>query len=159
MFVRLEDIVSDLCDLTLCYFDDFSLQLLLALLPVVEPAGVVLGQPVGVAEHETALAFDPQQSNFLVAVEASLPIGLLLLDWLKTQLFDCFLQFYLGRAQGRRGAARQCFDLFFLFQMLTRPGQEQSYLKQEEQRPPKASEAQKIRHSEHLALSFLLASP
>lgn len=113
--MSLEDTVSDLGDLAFRYFDDFSLEFLLALLSVVEPAGVVLGQPVSVTEHETALAFDPQQSYFLVAVEASLPIGLLLLDRLETQLFHCFLHLQLSSAQGCRGAARQGFDLFFFF--------------------------------------------
>ena len=44
---------------------------------VVEVAAVLLGQSVGVAEHVTALALHPQQSGFLAAAEATLPVLLL----------------------------------------------------------------------------------
>ena len=46
---------------------------------MVEVALVVLGESVPVAVDETAFTLDAQQSNFLPAAEASLPVDLLLL--------------------------------------------------------------------------------
>ena len=60
------------------YFHDFLLQLLLPALLVVNRTLVVLGKSVAVAVHEAALALNAQQTHFLVAVETSLAVLLLL---------------------------------------------------------------------------------
>lgn len=139
--MSLEDKVSNLGDFAFRYFHDFPSEFLLALLAVVESTFVVLRQSVGVTEYETALALDPQQPHLLVAVETSLPVGLFLLHWLESQLFHRFLHFAFSGTKGGGWAARKGVELFFLFDMLIGPEWEARYLKQEEQRPAKASEA------------------
>jgi hypothetical protein len=68
-----------------------------------------------VAEHEGAPALDPQQSYLLITTEASLPIHLLDLRGLQSELFHRLDQIFLGCAQGSGRLGGRLGNTFFLF--------------------------------------------
>lgn len=107
--------VSDILQFTVVHLHDLLLQLLLPPLLVVERTLVVLWQSMSVAVDEPALALDAQQSHFLAALEASLAVFLLLLFWLKTQLFHGLDHLLLSHAGGSGGEDGRLLGYFFLF--------------------------------------------
>ena len=104
--------VSDLVYFSIVDFDYFLFKLLLARLLVVERAGVLLGQPVGVTKNEPTLALDAKQAYFFATVVA--PLAVLLLGLLGC-LFDGVAGLLAGGLLGD-GFELWVFDgLFFLF--------------------------------------------
>lgn len=95
---------------------------------MIERTGVVLRETVSVAEDETTLALDPQQTYFLVASETSLTILLLHFLGFQTQFFQSFLEFDFSSAKGCRGTARLSLNLFLLFFLVDHPEYEELYL-------------------------------
>ena len=67
---------------------------------MIEIAVVILRKSMTVTIHKSAFALNSQESDLLITIEASLPIFLLLLDWLQRKFL--YLVSYFPLNVGKR---------------------------------------------------------